>query len=83
MVDSQRAIIKEDGGSDAIAILECVRCDKRVYVYAENGELPITIGDLPCFCRWCGKAFEVWAIEYIRPWEMPVKTSNDVPNEEE
>jgi hypothetical protein len=83
MVDSQRIIIKEDGGSDTHAVIECVRCDKRVYVYAENEELPITIGDLPCFCRWCGKALGVWAIEYIRSWSPRAEVSNDVSSEDE
>jgi hypothetical protein len=82
MVDSQRGIINEDGGSDTQVVIECVRCDKRIYVYAESKDVPITIGDLPRFCRWCGKALEPWAMEYIREWS-PREASNDVPSEDE
>lgn len=73
MVDSQRFVLKPDGGSDEHATLLCWYCDKRVYVYAEDSEKPVTIADLPGFCRNCGKAFEVWTLEHIRAWDMPKK----------
>jgi hypothetical protein len=69
MVDSQRGVIRPDGGNDAHARLLCWYCDKSVYVYAENSEKPVTIADLPSFCRYCGKAFEVWTLEYHREWD--------------
>jgi hypothetical protein len=83
MVDSQTGIIREDGGGDACVVIECGRCDKRIYVYAENGELPITIGDLPCFCRWCGRAYGAWEIEFHGSWDPIAKVSNDVSSEDE
>lgn len=73
MVDSARAIVKENGdtqSSDAHARLACSRCDRSVYVYAENKDNPVTVADLPSFCRDCGKAYEVWSLEYIHAWEL-------------
>jgi hypothetical protein len=73
MTDSARAIVKDDGdmtSSDAHAKLACSRCDRSVYVYADKSGDPVTIGDLPSFCRDCGQAYEVWSLEYIHGWEL-------------
>jgi hypothetical protein len=100
MVDTSRAIIQEDGSSDAHVRLVCHRCDNVTYVYAEHYEMssmekhmrslepnirhvnPVTIRDLPSFCRHCGKEFEVWTLEYSRAWEPTYrKEETDVVSE--
>lgn len=84
MPDSQQAIIRpSDGGNDACVVMECVRCERRVYTYAESPEIPITMADLPLFCRHCGKALEPWTLEYHREWYPSEEVKINVRSEDE
>ena len=80
---SQVYRVRADGGNDPLVKMECFRCEKRVYVYAESPEMEITIADLPCFCRHCGSPFYPTAIEYEHEWSPADEVKRDVRSEDE